>query len=154
MEFYRSKNDQYGLKIGEVVVDSYYHINRTMVVSNGTDKHRFLERRIEPKILNQDHLFTKLTFSELLKIKPHLTKTTLLDFSISHRKYLKESIDKFTCMGCGLNHYSIEVTVDTVDNTIKGLEHYNFIGTCTNCLRRKVPLFLSIRFEEMKFFNK
>ena len=153
MKFYRSKHDQYGLKIGEVVVKSTYHYYRTMVVSNGTNKHRFLEKEISSNTLSHEHLFSKLSMRELFKIKPHLTKTTLLDFHWSYRDYLKENIDKFTCMGCGLSHYSINATVDTVDNTIKGLEHYNFIGTCTNCLRKKVPLFLSSRFEKIKFYN-
>ena len=153
MSFYRSKHDQYGLKIGEVVVKSTYHYYRTMVVSNGTNKHRFLEKEISSVTLNHEHLFSKLTMRDLFRIKPHLTKTTLLDFHWSHRDYLNSTIDKFICMGCGLDHYSIKVTVDTVDNTIKGLEYYNFMGNCNNCFRKGVPLYRSNRFEKIKFYD-
>lgn len=147
MRFYRSLRKIQYLKmteppliieVGDVIVDSFYHCFRTVIVATPNIGTRFLPYsvQIKPNELRLTEYFTPLTMEELDIIKPHLRKTLKPDYRISFNEDGLKKLTKYCCFKCG----------NSVFGTSPITKH-NTIGRCYNCGTPDSELFISEKFK-------
>lgn len=136
MRFYKCIKSISSVKVGDIVVDSFIHYYRTVILATHSEKRRIL-RWNRPQIANNYEYFEPLSMQELDKLKPHISKTLIIDYNLSFNDYyLNQIYGSFCCNDCGVKLFKTQQCL-MIENTI---------GECEVCGEKNKKLHHKTRF--------
>jgi len=137
MQFFKCTKPINEIKEGDIIVDSLYHWQRTLIIATPRVKTIFTDWRDKVHPTGKDkECFIPLTMKELNKIKPHLRKVLLVDYRISFNEDILRKLPDYVCYDCGVDSFNNPVSIKQ-----------NTIGRCKNCNSEKKPLYITSAFK-------